>query len=443
MQTFYKNAMRAIITIATALFLTSLAMLRAFAQDLPPNGPFFGGYEVKTGSPDIDISLDIDQLSGEDTGWGTINLFSKKVKPRCPENMADSFCRELGNRFANLGAEPKALDTERDGMLIVGNSVWTAFHFHKSREIYVFRLEMRPDDRRGQITLFTQDKDVVMKAPVERRRHFCEMAMCSADRLSDLYNDPEAAKGVFVQRDFVERFGNSSQARPRPQPSPEIARMDGEWTLYDAERNEILGTLAFEGTSGEGRDFIQPYNGVRNGVDLRLAHQRNEAYDFEVRYRSYPNTGRLLLDASSLASDVMRGTFNDVQQGLMLVEARRGSGRDASHTEPEAARDNDAESDLPGIGVSGPAYRLRGVPNGKTVKLRSGPSRSASVSGRLASDATELLVYSCTPAIDTLAFEQTNGEGKRDLLAKAWCDVRSEEASGYLPGLYLDPILDR
>ena len=119
MQTFYKNAMRAIITIATALFLTSLAMLRAFAQDLPPNGPFFGGYEVKTGSPDIDISLDIDQLSGEDTGWGTINLFSKKVKPRCPENMADSFCRELGNRFANLGAEPKALDTERDGMLIM------------------------------------------------------------------------------------------------------------------------------------------------------------------------------------------------------------------------------------------------------------------------------------------------------------------------------------
>jgi len=100
-------------------------------------------------------------------------------------------------------------------------------------------------------------------------------------------------------------------------------------------------------------------------------------------------------------------------------------------------------NDLPGFGVWGPAYRLRNVPEGMRLVVRSESRRGAATVGSLTRSATEILVLNCAPEIAPLAFEDASPDGKRELLGGAWCQIDHYGMTGFVPGVYLDPILGR
>lgn len=112
---------------------------------------------------------------------------------------------------------------------------------------------------------------------------------------------------------------------------------------------------------------------------------------------------------------------------------------------PAFASDQDPAEvyDLPGFGIWGPAYRLRNVPEGQRLVVRANAQRQAPTVGSLARSATEILVLDCSPEITPLVFEDASREAKRELLGGVWCQIDHYGMTGFVPGIYLDPILDR
>ena len=109
-----------------------------------------------------------------------------------------------------------------------------------------------------------------------------------------------------------------------------------------------------------------------------------------------------------------------------------------------ATSDDPAEiNDLPGFGIWGPAYRLRNVPEGMRLVVRSAGDRGAATVGSLTRSASEILVLNCAPEIEPLVFEDASPEAKRELLGGAWCRIDHYGMTGFVPGIYLDPILNR
>ncbi|MEM6847992.1 MAG: SH3 domain-containing protein [Pseudomonadota bacterium] len=98
--------------------------------------------------------------------------------------------------------------------------------------------------------------------------------------------------------------------------------------------------------------------------------------------------------------------------------------------------------DLPGTGVTGPAYRLRNVPANRELRIRTGPDRSTQVAGQMPAAEQDILVLSCTPQIDPVRYDQTSHEGKHEMLGGAWCQIETRSGlRGYVLGRYLDPNL--
>ena len=100
-------------------------------------------------------------------------------------------------------------------------------------------------------------------------------------------------------------------------------------------------------------------------------------------------------------------------------------------------------ADLPGFGVWGPAYRLRNVPEGMRLVVRASGTRGSATVGSLTRSASEVLVLNCFPEIVPLDFEDASREAKREMLAGVWCQIDHYGMTGFVPGIYLDPILDR
>jgi len=115
---------------------------------------------------------------------------------------------------------------------------------------------------------------------------------------------------------------------------------------------------------------------------------------------------------------------------------------------PAATAQTDASdpaeaADLPGFGVWGPAYRLRNVPDGMRLVVRASADRGAATVGSLTRSATEVLVLNCFPEIVPLEFEDASREAKREMLGGVWCEIDHYGMTGFVPGIYLDPILNR
>ncbi|MEM1047679.1 MAG: hypothetical protein AAGL24_16085 [Pseudomonadota bacterium] len=121
----------------------------------------------------------------------------------------------------------------------------------------------------------------------------------------------------------------------------------------------------------------------------------------------------------------------------LLIALASGKGAIAQADDPTEI------DDLPGFGIWGPAYRLHNVPNGQRLVLRRAPSRQADILGSLSRSASEILVLMCTPQIDPLTYEDASRESKHRLLAGGWCRIEHAGVEGYVPGVYLDPILGR
>ncbi len=121
---------------------------------------------------------------------------------------------------------------------------------------------------------------------------------------------------------------------------------------------------------------------------------------------------------------------------LIGMDARSVSAQTDGADPAEAA-------DLPGFGVWGPAYRLRNVPEGMRLVVRASGNRGSATVGSLTRSASEVLVLNCFPEIVPLDFEDASREAKREMLGGVWCQIDHYGMTGFVPGIYLDPILDR
>jgi hypothetical protein len=96
--------------------------------------------------------------------------------------------------------------------------------------------------------------------------------------------------------------------------------------------------------------------------------------------------------------------------------------------------------DLPGIGVTGPSYRLRNT-GGNAALLRTAPRSDASEAGRLTADMDRILVLRCRPEVETLAWEGWALPARLQALDTTWCEVRHDsDFPGWIPGYFLEPV---
>ena len=120
------------------------------------------------------------------------------------------------------------------------------------------------------------------------------------------------------------------------------------------------------------------------------------------------------------------------------------AGMDTRTASAQTAASDPAETaDLPGFGVWGPAYRLRNVPDSMRLVVRASGDRAAATVGSLSRSASEILVLNCFPEIVPLDFEDASPEAKREMLGGVWCRIDHYGMTGFVPGIYLDPILGR
>lgn len=160
--------------------------------------------------------------------------------------------------------------------------------------------------------------------------------------------------------------------------------------------------------------------------DRLIVFIRSEAFDGEYR-----------LDIK--LADVASGGMDAVLHGPGFRETVRLK-RSVDGPSSPGGEDEPFEDDLPGVGVSGPAYRLIGVPAGKRLSARTTGKRDAASVGSLPANASEILVFGCEPYMEAFQYEELSDEGKRRVLDASWCEIRHENVVGFIPGRHLKAI---
>ena len=115
----------------------------------------------------------------------------------------------------------------------------------------------------------------------------------------------------------------------------------------------------------------------------------------------------------------------------------------------EAAEEEEEVFDMPGVGFSGPPYRVRNVPPSGSVPVHAGPNRASPITGALQAEDEDILVNSCEPYVEAHLFEERDFAGKLALLDAAWCEIVQPPApcssisSGWVEGRHLLPMRER
>lgn len=241
---------------------------------------------------------------------------------------------------------------------------------------------------------------------------------------------------------------SASLAQARPSEAPQERREDEE--LLESLAGEILlpsgyviGTI--ELSSGRGEVFLQPPGAGNGDMMLNATATRAGATDIVLSLVD-PNDGAVR--GSLSLAEMVRGkpagtlTFMGEKWNVMVPVIAELEGPIDYDIQPGDLADD--THDAPGLGVTGPTYRLRSGDIGTSVQLRDHPDRSARVSGAVNSRAQGILMKRCRPEIDSGAFDSADPAGRRALLAQAWCEVAVPMAGdawieGWLPGRLLEP----
>ena len=219
------------------------------------------------------------------------------------------------------------------------------------------------------------------------------------------------------------------------------AQLAGMWTLSNSEG--AVGTLEIvRSEQALGEVFGTPRIWLSMGGTM--AHEgevgtrvfNRDYLTVFVRSSEFDGEYTLEIKLDGVETGTMQGTlFGD--DLIRTVYLDKSGGGDVS---PDVD-DEPWEDDLPGVGVSGPAYRLIGVPAGKRLAVRSAGHRDAETVGTLAADATEILVLGCEPYMEAYRYEELSDAGKRQALDSSWCETRHEALRGFVPGRYLEAIV--
>ena len=95
--------------------------------------------------------------------------------------------------------------------------------------------------------------------------------------------------------------------------------------------------------------------------------------------------------------------------------------------------------DMPGVGVSGTAFRAADLPPGDVLNMRIDPDPRAEIVGRLTGRET-VTVTQCAPAVDAAAWEGAGYARRRAMIRRSWCLAAWDDIEGWVYGRYLEPV---
>ena len=423
-------------------------------------GQWYGGYDTVGAGPSI--NLEVDHLSGTLLVDASISFYSVAGNG-CPENFHRKLCRDLNRATANSGngaggqAQILGEMAERDELFI-------AFGLpgDPANRLLALRYSGTRSNPNYLARIYHETRGLEYEGIMKGRPHLCEQTRCQGGRLDALDKKGTNALGVLsnlsrylanFDRNRDERASSHRRVGPTPRPpkppKPQTPvynmadRLHGTWELID-EAGRNLGRVNINAIgrsiTGSGRLEENLLYGREVEVALEEVSLTDEAIRFELTYfageSGEQNSTVLLLTLPKRIGGSMKGSLRSSQRFELITMNPVDQSSNSDFDEPE-------EYDLPGVGVTGPSYGLINVPNGKNLKLRSGPGKNYNRIGNLSWNASDVLVMQCAPEIDSLRFEQSNQAGKRRLLQGSWCQVQHGQGTayveGYIPGKYLNP----
>lgn len=435
-------------------------------------GYWYRTYEIANLDRSFEINVDVIQIGQARTGIANISVFAFPGNA-CPAQMNRKLCSELRASSGERGyATP-----EVTGARIVKGPIMDDL-------LIAFRL---PSDRRDRLMVISQqatyhavqiyhpDRGLDYYGLMRTRQHVCERTMCSDDVFAEA-RSKQRDYGSLATTGWAERLraggGNGGVNNAPTPPKPRLPAegdqnmMSDLWGIYDFGGKPI-GAIRFRpgntGLAAEG-EFLGFFNtGRPSRADFQVSGQTREAVAFRLTVYAGESGERqsawLLAELPSHARGAPRGTLiRDDGTATLVTFDPAGPGYDYGgqaspeaddlsadpfewEKNPYAQVDPDDEADNPAIGIYRHAYRLRGVPAGKRISLRATPSRQAAKAGSLSADAGGFQLNGCMPEIGSLEYEEASFQEKLQMLSSSWCQVQLESAVGWLPGIYLEPIL--
>lgn len=417
--------------------------------------PWYGTFDTDLVGSGYGVSVSVDDLFGPAQGIVDLAFFAPAgpldaAMARCPEALHPDFCAELFQRFSPDTSTRFSLDITVVGATITPAHVTVAFRLAGDtapRVLHLSRAAPGGPALHPLLMIYHPFRGVDLRVMAARLPHICEAGTCTArygaqTRLDPgPLADPGFAQAYRVLPDDRARAHRAATGRtpgpvvlptPSPQaPSPQtISAIAGEFYLTD-DAGRWLGQLSLVPT-GEGR--------LQGGGTVLIDGQPRDVVVTAAR-RTADAAGLTLAVAIGTGEPALRlliGLQGDTPVNGTLV--RGGDWTVIRFTRLDGP--GSEEFDLPGVGVFGPAYRLRNTA-GNSVVLRAGPRSDAARLGSLPGSATGILVLGCSPDIDSLLWEQSIPAVQLGMLDAVWCEVDHDagRSRGWLPGFFLEPIL--
>jgi hypothetical protein len=208
-----------------------------------------------------------------------------------------------------------------------------------------------------------------------------------------------------------------------------VSGPDGQW-LGQIDLATGAG-IAGEGSLGPGAAgvFLQ---GVIHGTEALVLQVHHGIGDTAP--------GQLLLSEDGAGG--LQGTYVRAESWQLVRLTRSGAA-------PAPVPPDEDFGDLPGVGVSGPPYRLRNVPADGWVRVhRWARVTSAQFDQRLWRDTADILVLGCDPQTDAAAVEAADAAARLRMMDALWCRIEAVDAGGivtegWVAGRHLEPMWDR
>ena len=228
---------------------------------------------------------------------------------------------------------------------------------------------------------------------------------------------------------WAPRFGGTTLSYWNHNGSGMAWESDGDrrWVWYYAPREGLRGvgvrpgTLLFEGRRA-GRRMV------------------GTAYTFSgpCGPAGFPVEGPI---ASGDESVQVSGTAPRRDEACNVVDRRTERlGFEFLSMQPDGVGPAEIETyDMPGVGVSGTAFRAADLPPGDVLNMRIDPDPRAEIVGRLTGRET-VTVTQCAPAVDAAAWEQAGYGARRAMIHRSWCYAMWDDMEGWVYGRYLEPL---
>jgi len=374
-----------------------------------------GLHDSDTPPPGYAVSVAIDEEIASGGALVELAFFAPQggaadAAALCPEGLHGAFCAELHQRFGPDVATRDSMAVAVTGTVVEADSVRVAFVL--TGDAAPRLLELRREGGGLHMRIWHPGRGLDLETAVVSSDHPCD-GMGTCDPARGLQGLP--GPGPLLKPGFVEGYMALPDGRRQVGPSGPLRLYAGFYEMRGAD-DMFLGELTLDEAAG----------GAVTGTGV--VRDRSTPAPREVRVTTVEaGAERLVLDLAGAGS-------------LTIAPAEEGVWTGTLGGDPVVLTAIDALFDLPGIGVTGPSYRLRNT-GGNAALLRTEPQSAASEAGRLTADMDRILVLRCRPAIDSLAWEGWAPAARLQELEAVWCEVRHDsDFPGWIPGYFLEPI---